>query len=544
MSILLVTQAVSLGSVTKAIFAFGLIFAWGRWATVVDKDADYFGLNRRRWNFWQLLAALAAFAALIYIPFFSVGFVLALLILGGAAWAYASAHNKAAPPKSQWTLDIQGIQRALTERRQKRAAKSATLRFASRKDMRGVPTPDDPNHEPHVLFEELIEQALRRNAQRLELLGSETGFTAQLIIDNHAYRHGSLRPAETVAMLDYLKAQCSMDTEERRKKQRGECKIESEEFGEHRLRVLTAGSTRGVNCTVVIDPEAQLNIEYKDLGLLDAQRERLQPVLDEIGQVVVVAAPPRQGRSTTLYALTQEHDPYVRDIHVFLPAKERELEGVTIHEVPAEQTKEKVQSLLLRDPGVVTIPSVKDPELVKVMAGAGADEDGPRLYAGVKGSDTFSALRMWTKAVGDRETVAKSTAAVVAQRLLRRLCMVCRQKYQPDADAMRKLNLPVERIQNLYKASGKVMVKNNLEPCPACHGLGYRGLTAAFEIMVIDDEARKLIAEGKTDALRTHLRRQKMMWLQEAALAKVVAGTTSISEVTQTLAKEEAAVAS
>lgn len=541
MTVLMVSQAVALASLPKAVITFGLIVAWARWATIVDKDAERYQLNRRAWNLSQVAAALVAFAALFLVPYFILGLMVALLVLGGAGAAYAAQHNRIAPEKQRWSLNIQSIIQNLQQRRQQRAAKNATLRFCSRKDMPGVPTADDPNHEAHVMFEELIEQGLRRDAQRIELNGSETGFSVQLIIDNHAYRQGSTPPAETIAMLDYLKAQCSMDTEERRKKQTGECKVESEEFGEHFLRVKTAGSTRGVNCTIVVDPRAQLSIPFSELGMHETQRERLKPLLEETGKVVLVAAPPGQGRSTTLYALMQEHDPYVLDMHMFVPAMEREMEGVTIHETAPEDTPTELQSLLLRDPQVVTVSSVQKPDLAKVIAGAATDPEGPRLYAGIKAPDTFKSLRLWTKAVGDPKTVAPGLGGVIAQRLLRKLCQVCRQKYQPDADAMRKLNLPVDRIQNLYKASGKIKVKNNVEPCPACHGLGYRGLTAVFEVMVFDDEARELLASGKTEALRTHLRRQKMMWLQEAALAKVVAGTTSISEITDMLAKEEAA---
>jgi general secretion pathway protein E len=69
-------------------------------------------------------------------------------------------------------------------------------------------------------------------------------------------------------------------------------------------------------------------------------------------------------------------------------------------------------------------------------------------------------------------------------------------------------------------------------------GLGYRGRTGVFEVMVLDDQARKYVATGEDDKLRAHLRRTKMLWLQEAALAKVVEGVTDIKEITRALAKK------
>ena len=83
------------------------------------------------------------------------------------------------------------------------------------------------------------------------------------------------------------------------------------------------------------------------------------------------------------------------------------------------------------------------------------------------------------------------------------------------------------------------MVRDKPVTCSNCHGMGYRGRVAVFEVMVLDDEGRGLIAQGQLDQLRAHLRREKMHWLQEAALLKAVEGITSISEITRALQSSE-----
>jgi type II secretory ATPase GspE/PulE/Tfp pilus assembly ATPase PilB-like protein len=128
---------------------------------------------------------------------------------------------------------------------------------------------------------------------------------------------------------------------------------------------------------------------------------------------------------------------------------------------------------------------------------------------------------------------------VLAQRLVRKLCLSCRAPFTPDPAALKKLNLPADRVGQLYRETGQVMIKDKPQQCPACMGMGFRGRVAVFETMVLDDEARKLIAAGQLDALRAHLRKQRMLWLQEAALARVVEGVTSIGEVQRALAKAE-----
>jgi type II secretory ATPase GspE/PulE/Tfp pilus assembly ATPase PilB-like protein len=149
-------------------------------------------------------------------------------------------------------------------------------------------------------------------------------------------------------------------------------------------------------------------------------------------------------------------------------------------------------------------------------------------------------MRAWVKAVGDPKLGADALVAVLSQRLVRKLCTTCRVPYRPDPEALRKLNLPADRVAQLYKHSGQVLVKKEMQPCPACLGVAYSGRIGVFEVMVLDDQARALIVAGQLDQLRAYLRKQKMLWLQEAALARVVDGTTSIAEITRVLSKEPA----
>src|SRR5690606_11908361 len=130
-----------------------------------------------------------------------------------------------------------------------------------------------------------------------------------------------------------------------------------------------------------------------------------------------------------------------------------------------------------------------------------------RFYIGMTQGDTVTALRTWKKIVGEPHTATEHLGAVLAQRLVRRLCQTCRIAFTPDAEALRKLNLPVDKVSQLYKSSGKVQVrKDREEPCPTCFGIGYRGRVAIFEVMVLDPAARKLAAESNYDQLRAHLR--------------------------------------
>jgi type II secretory ATPase GspE/PulE/Tfp pilus assembly ATPase PilB-like protein len=161
---------------------------------------------------------------------------------------------------------------------------------------------------------------------------------------------------------------------------------------------------------------------------------------------------------------------------------------------------------------------------------------GPLIYLGQQLPGVGEMIRDWVRLVGDVKSAVRSLRAVTNQRVMRSLCPNCRQPYQPSAEQLRKLNLPADKVRQLYRAGGKVQVKNKIEECPVCRGSGYLGQTAAFEVFDVDDDSRKLLGAGDLKGAIAHARRHKMIYLQEAALAKVVSGETTLEEVARATA--------
>jgi len=525
-------------SIAKPLILVAALIGWARWVALLDKDAEYFYLPRTALNALNLVGGAAAFAAALLVPIFWLGLPLAILIVAATSLAYVTVRHKSVPESDRWTLNADFFRQLVAQRRQEASERSLRLRFVSNSNPASppdaaVPVQDSPHYAPHAAWDDLLAEAVRRHAQRIEIEAGRENVRTQFHIDGVPFKGEPMEPAEAVAAIDYLKRQAGLDPEDRRRRQVGTVRVSLESYGEHDLRLTTAGSTRGLICSIEIDPRKQRSIGFKKLGLLESQAAQLQPVLDDAEGLVVVAAPPGQGRTTTLYALLQQHDPYLTDIHTIEPRIELDLEGVTQHEQRENDWSKPLGSLLLREPAIVMLAQVPDKETAKLASDAA--NDGKRIYLGVKGDDAFAALRAYAGAVGDVQTASRGLRAVIAQRLVRKLCPVCRQAYQPDAAALKKLNVPADRVSQLYKASGQVANNDKPETCPTCLGIGYLGRAAAFEVMVFDEEARRLLAAGDTNGLRTHLRKQKMLWLQEAALAQVVNGQTSISEVMRVL---------
>jgi len=401
-----------------------------------------------------------------------------------------------------------------------------------------VPSRDDPNNEAHTVFENLLDFALPRNADRIDILVEPSKSVMVARIDGVTYPQPDIEAALAMRLVDYLKSTAGLDLTERRKKQNGLIKVDAGELGRHTLDLNTHGSTRGLSMAVNIDPDLRTQMPMEQLGLLAPQLKQVQELLRSIGGVTLVSAPPGQGTTTTLYSILSEHDPYTSSVVTLEEKIAWELEGVHHTLMPAttppEKYNEKLLGVFRADPQVLYLTRFADSKTPGHIA---RSVEECRVYMPLEGDDTFATLRAWVKAVGDRKLAAKSIKAVMAQRLLRRLCHTCRTPFVPDPAALKKFNLP-GKVEQLFHASGQVMVKDKPQPCPDCIGLGYRGRTAVFEVMVLDDKARKYVATGEDDKLRAHLRRAKMLWLQEAALAKVVEGITDIKEVTRAMSSK------
>jgi type II secretory ATPase GspE/PulE/Tfp pilus assembly ATPase PilB-like protein len=130
---------------------------------------------------------------------------------------------------------------------------------------------------------------------------------------------------------------------------------------------------------------------------------------------------------------------------------------------------------------------------------------------------------------------------VSSQRLLRILCEQCKQAYEPNKELLRKFNVPAEKAKVFYRA-GKVQYdkRGKSLTCENCQGTGFVGRMGVFETIIINDELKNVIRQSSSLAeISTQFRRAKMIYLQDQALKRVIAGTTAIDEMVRVLSTSE-----
>ncbi|MGB0767888.1 MAG: ATPase, T2SS/T4P/T4SS family [Phycisphaeraceae bacterium] len=521
-----------------------MLIVLGGWAWLVgrlDKDAGFYYAKQDKWGLAHLGAGLVGFAVMLIVPIFWVGLFLGVLILVGEASAYVAYRNKVVPEDQRW--NPKDIVDQLSQRHEvERAARAQRQAKVNLIDSAGatmeVPHGDDPRTSAFELFQDMLVFAVPRKADRIEITVDAEKASFVVRIDGVRYAQPAPDRDLCVQLIDYLKENAGMDLAERRRKQAGKLAVEVEGYDQHTINLTTAGSTRALQLVIEFDLGDRHDIPLDELGLMPRQLKVLQELGQELSKVVIFASPPGTGATTTMYTMLGDHDPYTSSVMTFENKTPTVLEGVNHNLVPDGASKEKVyeafSSHLRTDPNVMLVEQVVNTDMAKLIAQSAEDT---RFYLPLPANDTRSALKLWIKIVGDQRLAAQSLGAIVSQRLTRRLCKTCRAPYQPDAAAMKKLNMTKENATHLYKVSGKIVVKDSESPCPDCHGLGYRGRVGVFEVMHVDREAASLIASGEGDRLKAHLRKQHMVYLQEAALSKVVEGVSDIKEVTRIMAE-------
>lgn len=530
----------------KPILALVVFVGWA-WivATIYDKDALRFYLKRRQWNIAHACAGLAALAALVLIPMFLAAFpaMVAILLIDLGVYFHMRNNDHRVGEANKWSLNPSTWFTAEKEAKDKdKRAKDVSLVFRTKQGVIEAPEKETPEFAIRASAEDMIIRSMDARASRFDLAPvSEQTYSFSYVVDGVRQAGSTLTAPEAVAAIDFLKRAASLDVNDRRKRQVGDISMERLNI-KHKLRLTAMGAQGGMRVGVVIDPEKQVQRKIEELGLLASQREELDKIIKDDQGVVLVGAPPGAGRTSTMYAILRAHDAYTTNVQTMEIEPQGAIEGVR-HNVfdPAVDGAEystTVRSLLRRDPDVLAVAEMPDANTgVEV---ARVDSSRTRVYLGLRADSAIAAIQTYVKAVNDPAVAAKGLHGVVAQKLLRRLCPNCRAAYQPSPDMLKKMGLPADKVSQLFRKGGQVLIKNKPETCPMCGGGGYLQQEGVFEVHALGQEERDLIAKGDYASLKAALKKKRLPGIQESALKKAVEGVTSVEEVIRITAPPQA----
>jgi type II secretory ATPase GspE/PulE/Tfp pilus assembly ATPase PilB-like protein len=266
-----------------------------------------------------------------------------------------------------------------------------------------------------------------------------------------------------------------------------------------------------------------LHVGLSGLDLRPKALEQVRDLARKQYGLMLIVGPSGSGRTTTSYAALREIDVKSKKVTTIEEAIECKLDGVTqiaMETAGGAKYAGVLQMVLKQDPDVIFLGDL--PDRATMEAACQAALTGHMVLATMEARDTVGAIADLIDTGMEPMLVQTALAGIVAQRTARRLCPKCRVAIEPPDTLLRKLNLQPGAVPTIYKEKG----------CPACEGTGFRGQLVLHEVLVVNEQIRRLIAaplparEIKAAAVLAG-----MLSLQLDGLTKVVQGETSIDEI-------------
>jgi len=294
------------------------------------------------------------------------------------------------------------------------------------------------------------------------------------------------------------------------------------------IRLSTIPTSHGERIVMRLLDKTAVLLDLAEIGMSSGTLASVEAMIHRSHGIILVTGPTGSGKTTTLYAaLAKINTPDLNILTVEDPV-EYQLKGIgqmAINPKIGLSFAAGLRSFLRQDPDVIMVGEIRDKETAEIAIQASLT--GHLVFSTVHTNDSAGAVNRLVDMGVEPFLVASSLVAILAQRLVRRLCPDCRVAYQPTEEELREVGLSKERmkrtgVSQIYKASG----------CPSCGQNGYRGRSGIYEFLLVDDDVRQLVLKNvDSGTIKKAAVSKGMDTLLEDGAKKVLAGETSIAEV-------------
>lgn len=379
----------------------------------------------------------------------------------------------------------------------------------------------------------VLMQAIKDRASDIHFEPFEDEFKMRYRIDGVLYEMTPPPKALGPAITSRVKVMAKLDIAERRLPQDG--RIELTLGGapvDLRISVLPTMHGESVVMRVLDRSNVQLSIER--IGMREDDLEVFKRLINKPNGIVVVTGPTGSGKTTTLYAALAALNDIETKILTAEDPVEYDIEGLCQVQVNPEVEltfARALRSFLRQDPDVILVGEVRDLETAEIAIQASLT--GHLVLTTLHTNDAPSSIIRLVDLGVEPFLLTATMEGIVAQRLVRTVCPKCKEAFTPSEEQLMELSLTPEIVGNrkIYRGKG----------CQNCYSSGYRGRTALFEIMGINDDLRDLVMKkASTNVLRNQARKQGMRTLRECGLLSIYDGLTTLDEVIrETIADED-----
>ncbi|MGE5576775.1 MAG: type II secretion system ATPase GspE [Syntrophothermus sp.] len=382
---------------------------------------------------------------------------------------------------------------------------------------------DLANEAPIVkLVNSLIIEALRRGASDIHIEPFERDIKVRYRVDGILYEAPPPPKKLYLAIVSRVKIMADLNIAEKRLPQDGRIKLKL--LGKDiDIRVSTVSTVYGESVALRILDKSSILLGLADLGFLPETMNQVEALIEKKHGIILVTGPTGSGKTTTLYAaLNALNTPEKKIITIEDPVE------YLLYGINQMQVRPKIdfgfanglRSILRQDPDIIMVGEIRDRETAEMAIQAALT--GHLVFSTLHTNDSASAVTRLLDMGVEPFLVASTVRGMMAQRLVRVLCPHCRQEYVPSETELRKIGYGLPAGEHLYRAVG----------CPKCSGIGYRGRTGIYELLIMSPELESMVLSRASSAqIKEAAVVSGMATLRDDGWRKVQMGITTIEEI-------------
>ena len=367
-------------------------------------------------------------------------------------------------------------------------------------------------------------QAIKDKASDIHFEPFENEFKMRYRIDGVLYEMVPPPPHLALPIISRIKVMADLDIAERRLPQDGRIEL-TVHNNPVDLRVSVLPTMFGESVVMRVLDRANVQLSLDKIGLRDDELKQIRGLIKKPNGIIVVTGPTGCGKTTTLYAALSELNEPTRKILTAEDPVEYDIDGLIQAQVNTDQGltfARLLRSFLRQDPDIILVGEIRDLETAQIAVQASLT--GHLVFSTLHTNDAPSAILRLLDLGVENFLLTATIEAIIGQRLVRRICMKCKEEYVPTEEVLMELQLRTADVQDRTFFRGR--------GCEGCNHTGYRGRMAIFEIMPMTDNLRNTVAtQISTNVIRAEAVKEGMRSLRDNGLMAIYEGQTTIDEV-------------